>query len=118
MIDDTYIRAIVKESTSIPEKQKKRILERFTKKQLLFENNKYCCPHCKMPTPKISNYCCNCGQMVTLEKPTIIKFSKDECDKEFSDQKLIMSDEKCNKCEYLYLCPYMAQAMDEVVYGC
>jgi radical SAM protein with 4Fe4S-binding SPASM domain len=46
-----------------------------------------------------------------------MKISKDECDKEFSDQKLILSDEKCKKCEYLYVCPYMAQAMAEVVYG-
>ena len=71
MVEDMYIRAIAKESTSIPEKQKQRILERFTKKQLLFENHRYYCPHCKMPTPKISNYCCNFGQKVTLEKPTM-----------------------------------------------
>ena len=71
MVEDMYIRAIAKESTSIPEKQKQRILERFTRKQLLFENNRYYCPHCEMPTPKTSNYCCNCGQKVTLEKPSM-----------------------------------------------
>jgi len=69
MINDMYIRALAKESTSIPDKQKQRILERFTAKQLLTENGKYRCPYCEMPTPKRSNYCCNCGQKVTLEKP-------------------------------------------------
>ena len=64
-----YIRAIAKESTSIPDKQKQRIRERFTNKQLLIENRRYYCQDCKKPTPKASNYCCNCGQKVTLEKP-------------------------------------------------
>lgn len=71
MIEDTYIRALAKESKSIPEKQKQRILERFVAKQLLYENHRYYCPHCEMPTPKMSKYCCNCGQKVTLEKPTM-----------------------------------------------
>ncbi len=46
-----------------------------------------------------------------------MKISKDECDREFSNQELILSDEKCKQCEYLYLCPYMSQAMAEVVNG-
>ena len=71
MVEDMYIRALAKESTSIPEKQKQRIRDRFTAKQLLYENNRYYCPYCRMPTPKISNYCCNCGQKVTLEKPVM-----------------------------------------------
>ena len=71
MVEDMYIRAAAKESTSIPEKQKQRIRERFTAKQLVFENRRYHCPHCGMPTPKISKYCCNCGQKVTLEKPAM-----------------------------------------------
>ncbi len=72
MIEDMYIRAIAKESTSIPDKQKQRIRERFTAKQLLTEDGKCRCPHCRMPTPKRSKYCCNCGQKVTLEKPVAI----------------------------------------------
>ena len=71
MVEDMYIRAAAKESKIIPEKQKHRILERFTAKQLVFENRKYYCPYCERPTPKISNYCCNCGQKVTLEKPVM-----------------------------------------------
>lgn len=46
-----------------------------------------------------------------------MKISRDECNKDFSEGKLVMSDGKCRKCEYLYLCPFMARAMDEVVYG-
>ena len=46
-----------------------------------------------------------------------MKISKDECNKEFAEGKLIMSDEKCKQCEYLYLCPYMLRAMDEIVNG-
>lgn len=71
MIEDMYIRALAKKSTSIPEKQKQRILERFKSMQLLFKGHRYYCPHCEMPTPKISKYCCNCGQKVTLEKPVM-----------------------------------------------
>lgn len=71
MLEDMYIRATVKESTIIPEKHKQRILERFTAKQLTFDGHRYHCPHCRVPTPKMSRYCCNCGQMVTLEKPVM-----------------------------------------------
>lgn len=71
MIEDMYIRALAKGSTSIPEKQKQRIRDRFTAKQLMYDNHRYYCPYCQMPTPKISNYCCNCGQKVTLEKPAM-----------------------------------------------
>lgn len=46
-----------------------------------------------------------------------MKISKDECDKDFAEKKLELSDEKCGQCEYLYLCPYMSKAMDEVVNG-
>ena len=46
-----------------------------------------------------------------------MKISKDECDKAFSERILVLSDEKCKQCEYLYLCPYMSQVMDEVVNG-
>ena len=66
-----YIRGFAKGNANIPEKQKQRIIERFTPKQMLFKNRRYYCPHCGMPTPKISNYCCNCGQKVTLEKPVM-----------------------------------------------
>lgn len=72
-VEDMYIRAAVKES-SIPEKQKQRILERYTTKELTFDSQgHHCprCPRCGMVTPKISKYCCNCGQMVTLEKPVM-----------------------------------------------
>ena len=46
-----------------------------------------------------------------------MKISKDECDKEFAEKKLVLSDEKCKQCEYLYFCPFMSQAVDEVVNG-
>ena len=46
-----------------------------------------------------------------------MKTNREECEKKFAERKLVMSDEKCRECEYLYLCPFMAQAMDEVVYG-
>lgn len=71
MVEDMYIRAAAQESTSIPDKQKQRIQERFTAKQMTFDGHRYHCPHCRMQTPKMSSYCCNCGQMVTLEKPVM-----------------------------------------------
>lgn len=71
MIDDVYIRAAMQESISIPDKQKQRIIERFTTKQMTFDGRRYHCPHCRMPTPKVSNYCCICGQKVTFEKPVM-----------------------------------------------
>jgi radical SAM protein with 4Fe4S-binding SPASM domain len=46
-----------------------------------------------------------------------MKISKDECDKDFSEKKLELSDEKCNSCQYLYWCPYMAMAMYDIVNG-
>ena len=46
-----------------------------------------------------------------------MKISKDECDKDFAEKKLELSEEKCGQCEYCYLCPYMARAMNDVVEG-
>lgn len=46
-----------------------------------------------------------------------MKISKDECDKEFTEKELVLSDEKCGSCPYLYLCPYIAREMDDVVNG-
>ena len=70
---DEYIRKIAKESTSIPEDQKQKIREHFIAKQLQVKGKwRRCyCPTCEMPTPRISKYCCNCGQKVTLEKPSM-----------------------------------------------
>lgn len=46
-----------------------------------------------------------------------MKISKDECDKGFSERKLILSDEKCKPCKYFYICPFIRRDMDEVIYG-
>ena len=46
-----------------------------------------------------------------------MKISKDECDKDFAERKLEMSDEKCGQCEYLYVCPFMSQEMNDIVNG-
>ena len=45
-----------------------------------------------------------------------MKISKDECDKKFAEHQLFLTEE-CRQCEYFYLCPYMARAMEEVVEG-
>lgn len=71
MDEDMYIRAAVQESTSIPEKYKQRIEERYTTKQLAFYDRRYHCPSCRITTPKMSRYCCFCGQKVTREKPVM-----------------------------------------------
>jgi hypothetical protein len=42
---------------------------------------------------------------------------KEECKKESEIHGLVMSDEKCKKCPYLYECRFMFEAMQEVVYG-
>ena len=36
-----------------------------------------------------------------------MKISKDECDKDFAERKLELSDEKCGNCEYLQECPFI-----------
>ena len=46
-----------------------------------------------------------------------MKISKDKCDKDFAEKRLVLSNEKCKQCEYLYLCPFMFRAMNEVVNG-
>ena len=46
-----------------------------------------------------------------------MKNSKEECDKDFAEKTLILSDEKCKKCEHLYHCPFMSRAMAEIMYG-
>lgn len=46
-----------------------------------------------------------------------MKISKDKCDKEFAEKKLTLSDGKCKRCEYLYLCPFISRPMDEVANG-
>ncbi len=52
-----------------------------------------------------------------LKGDWLMKISRDECDKEFSARRLILSDEKCKPCKYFYLCPFISRAMDEVVNG-
>lgn len=68
---DEYIRKAARESTTIPEEKKKEIRSHFIAMELRYDNRRYYCPVCNMPTPKISRYCCNCGQKVSLEKPVI-----------------------------------------------
>ncbi len=45
------------------------------------------------------------------------KMEKEECKKEYENHGLVMSEEKCNKCPYLYECCFMFEVMQEVVYG-
>ena len=42
---------------------------------------------------------------------------KDECKEEYNNKSLYMTEEKCDKCEYYYKCPYMMMAWNDVVYG-
>lgn len=51
------------------------------------------------------------------EKGNKMKISKDECDKDFANKSLTLSDEKCDKCEYYSWCPYIARALNEVTDG-
>lgn len=46
-----------------------------------------------------------------------MKISKDECDKDFAEKKLILSDGKCKQCGYFYLCPFVSRAMTDVEDG-
>jgi len=48
-----------------------------------------------------------------------MKISKEECDKAFADAelRLTLSREKCKKCEYFYLCPFIMRPYNEVVNG-
>ena len=42
---------------------------------------------------------------------------KTECTEQYEKRNLIMSDEKCKECPYLYECRYMIAEMDDIVYG-
>ena len=42
---------------------------------------------------------------------------KQECAEQYENRTLIMSDEKCNECPYLYECRYMSAEMADVMYG-
>lgn len=46
-----------------------------------------------------------------------MKITRDECDKDFAERKLEMSENKCGACQYKYLCPFLAREMDDVVNG-
>lgn len=39
------------------------------------------------------------------------------CDKAFADRELYLNEEKCSKCEYYYLCPFIMRSYNEVVDG-
>lgn len=36
-----------------------------------------------------------------------MKISKDECDKDFVEYNLFLCEEKCGKCDYNRVCPYL-----------
>jgi len=42
---------------------------------------------------------------------------KPECVSDYEKQNLVMSEEKCNDCPYLYECRFMAAEMEDVTYG-
>ena len=42
---------------------------------------------------------------------------KTECTKDYQNRELVMSDEKCKECQYLYECRFMFQEMNAVIYG-
>ena len=46
-----------------------------------------------------------------------MKISKNECDKDFANKSLILSDEKCEKCEYYAWCPFIKRSLNEVTDG-
>lgn len=46
-----------------------------------------------------------------------MKISKDECDKEFAEYNLLLCEEKCGKCDYNRVCPYLMRSYNEVVNG-
>ena len=46
-----------------------------------------------------------------------MKISKTECDKDFSEKKLELSDEKCVICEYYHCCPFIFRSYEDVIHG-
>ena len=40
-----------------------------------------------------------------------------ECKEDYKNSNLVMSEEKCDKCEYKYKCVYLAQVYNEIVEG-
>ena len=46
-----------------------------------------------------------------------MKISKTECDKDFAEKKLELSDEKCVTCEYYHRCPFIFRSYEDVIYG-
>ena len=43
--------------------------------------------------------------------------TKEECDKDYAEGKLIMAEAKCKECEHYYSCIYVLMAWNDVVYG-
>lgn len=43
--------------------------------------------------------------------------TKQECDEEYKEGKLIMSHDKCKECEHYYSCVYVMMEMYCVLYG-
>lgn len=39
-----------------------------------------------------------------------MKISKEQCDKEFTEKNLDVSEEKCKQCEYYRVCPFIARS--------
>ena len=42
---------------------------------------------------------------------------KPECVQDFEEKRLVMSDEKCDGCPYVYECRFMMAEMNDVTYG-
>lgn len=43
--------------------------------------------------------------------------TKEECDKDYAEGKLIMAEAKCKECENYYSCIYMLLALNGAEYG-
>lgn len=66
--DDEYIRAAVSAYNNMPPEARERIRDRFRRKTII-QDHGYYCPKCRAKIRRIANYCDQCGQRVTLEKP-------------------------------------------------
>lgn len=42
---------------------------------------------------------------------------KQECVSDYENRNLVMSDDKCSDCPYLYECRFMAAEMADVMFG-
>lgn len=52
-----------------------------------------------------------------MHKTEVNGMEKSECVSDYEKRNLVMTDDKCNNCQYLYECRFMVAEMEDVTFG-